>query len=374
MNDRSQNILDLTYPGACEYLEEQFRKISRDWGYKYFKFDFMRSVFVPSDQQFYDRTTTSLEAYRKGLEAIRRGVGQDAYISVCGGHYGASLGIADSQRSGSDVKSNWSKAEIPKYRQNILRTWMSDLWHVDPDAMMVRRQENQVPGGYNNLSQGLFTDEEAFTNAINQFIGGNLITFTEDFSIIDHDRKMLYKHVLPSVNSSSKPIDLFNIVIPEIMITPIIPMCKELGKWNMLSVINWSDESKDYSIELDSGLTGNLEGDHFIIYDFRTQSITGILSPGQKLKIDNVQGHQSRLMKIVPWNGKSPMFLGTDLNFSCGGMEISDLKCTGTTLSGNINTDWDIPVKLVFVVPTAKGYEVKVIEQVKGQKKFFFDF
>ena len=190
MNNLDHNILDLTYPGACDYLEEQFRKISRDWGYKYFKFDFMRSVFIDTDQQFYDKTATSLEAYRKGLEAIRRGVGKDAYISVCGGHYGASLGIADTQRSGSDVKSQWDETELPKYRQNILRTWMAGLWHVDPDAMMVRRQEVANPDDKRNLTTGLFTDDEAFTNAINQFIGGNLITFTEDFAKIDEDRKM----------------------------------------------------------------------------------------------------------------------------------------------------------------------------------------
>ncbi|MGE5420436.1 MAG: glycoside hydrolase family 36 protein, partial [Chloroflexota bacterium] len=205
MNSRDHFIFDLTYPGVCEYLEGQFRKIASDWGYSYFKFDFMRSVFIDSDQQFFDKTATSLEAYRRGLEAIRKGVGSDAYISVCGGHYGASYGIANTQRSGSDVKSQWNEKELPKYRQNVLRTWMSGLWHVDPDAMMVRRQEDVLPTDKRNLTNGLFSDDEAFTNTLNQFIGGELVTFTEDFAKIDEDRKMLYRHVVPSVNSASRP-------------------------------------------------------------------------------------------------------------------------------------------------------------------------
>ena len=374
MNDLDHFILDVTYPGACEYLEEQFRKISQDWGYKYYKFDFMRSIFIDTDHQFYDKTVTSIEAYRKGLEAIRRGTGNDAYISVCGGHYGASLGIANTQRSGSDVKSQWAKNELPKYRQNILRTWMAGLWHVDPDAMMVRRQEKPNPDDKRNISIGVFTDDEAFTNAVNQFIGGNLITFTEDFAKIEEDRKMLYKHVIPSVNSSSVPLDLYNISCPELMLTHISPVCEKLVDWNMLTIINWTDDTKDYNIQLDSRVTGNLIGESFLVYDFQSSKIIAQLSKSGIINIKGVKGHQSKLLKIVPWDGKSPMFLGTDLNFSCGGLEISDVNFRNDNISGLLQTDWFVPVKLTFVIPGINGYEMKQIDTTPGQKRFFLSF
>lgn len=374
MNNLDHNILDLTYPGACDYLEEQFRKISRDWGFKYFKFDFMRSIFIDTDQQFYDKTVTSLEAYRKGLEAIRRGVGKDAYISVCGGHYGASLGIADTQRSGSDVKSQWDETELPKYRQNILRTWMAGLWHVDPDAMMVRRQETANPDDKRNLTTGLFTDDEAFTNAVNQFIGGNLITFTEDFAKLDPDRKMLYKHVIPSVNSASEALDIYNTSCPGMMVTHISPKCEKLDSWNMLTIINWTNDIKDYHIQLDSRVTGNLKGDHFIVYDFQSGEIIAQISKIEVLDIMGVKGHQSKLLKIVPWDGKSPMFLGTDLNFSCGGLEVVDINYSNDNISGLLETDWFVPVRLTFVIPGVNGYEMKHVETTPGQKSFFLRF
>jgi hypothetical protein len=370
MNNRDHFILDLTYPGVCDYLEEQFRKISKDWGYEYFKFDFMRSVFLDTDQQFYDRSATSLEAYRMGLEAIRRGTGNDAYISVCGGHYGASFGIANSQRSGSDVKSRWDGTELPKYRQNILRTWMGALWHVDPDAMMVRRQNLPEPTDRRGLTTGLFTDDEAFTNALNQFIGGDLVTFTEDFARIDQDRKMLYKHVIPPVNSNSKPIDLFNLICPEMMVTEITPWCKKLKPWNMLSVINWSDEDKSYSIAPDKKVTGSIQGEKFLVFDFQGQQIVGWFSKGEKFSIQNLKGHSSKLLKIVAWDGESPMFLGTDLNFSCGGVEITDIDFYNGRFSGEIETGWSVPVKLSFVVPSPEGYALKQITTVPGQMKF----
>jgi len=374
MNDRDHFILDLTYPGVCDYLEDQFLKISRDWGYEYFKFDFMRSVFIDSDQQFYDKISTSLEAYRKGLEAIRRGTGNDAYISVCGGHYGASYGIADTQRSGSDVKSQWDEKELPKYRQNILRTWMSGLWHVDPDAMVVRHQEKPLQTDKRGLTTGLFTDDEAFTNTINQFIGGNLVTFTEDFEKIGNDRKLLYKHVIPSVNSASRPLDPFNTICPEMMVTNIDPLCVKLGNWNMLSLINWSDDTKDYRIILDQKVTGNLKGDRFLVYDFQSGEIVTQLSRSEILNIIGVKGHQSKLLKIVPWDGNTPMFLGTDLNFSCGGLEIADITYYDNKITGRLDTGWYVPVKLTFVIPGVKGYETIKVETVPGQKRFFISF
>ena len=374
MNNRDHFILDLTYPGVCEYLEEQFRKMSQEWGYSYYKFDFMRSVFLDSDQEFYDRSATSLEAYRMGLEAIRRGTGNDAYISVCGGHYGASFGIANTQRSGSDVKSQWNEPELPKYRQNILRTWMADLWHVDPDAMMVRRQSTPEPYDKRGLTTGFFTDEEAFTNAVNQFLGGNLITFTEDFARIDADRKMLYKHVIPSVNSASRPLDIFNTPYPEIMITHIEPVCKKLTDWNILTIVNWSDKPESYNIVLDGRITGNSAADRFIVFDFKNQSIIGWFSKGEMLNINDVNGHNSRLFKIVPWDGKSAMFVGTDLNFSCGGIEISDINYSNGSFNGIIDTEWDTPVRLSFVVPVDGGYSLKQVTTGSGQKRFITEF
>ncbi len=374
MNERDHLILDLTYPGVCEYLEDQFRKLSYDWGFRYFKFDFMRSVFIDTDQQFFDKTATSLEAYRKGLEAIRRGAGDDAYISVCGGHYGASLGLADSQRSGSDVKSFWNEKELPKYRQNILRTWMADLWHVDPDAMMVRRQEKTLPNDRRELTSGLFSDGEAFTNTLNQFIGGNLITFTEDFAIIDEDRKMLYKHVIPSVNVASKPVDIFNPAIPELMLTGITPRCDKLDNWNMLSVVNWTNKPKEYEIALDQEITGNLNGDQFLVFDFQKQKILSRLSKGEMLRSGTIEGHHSMLMKIIPWDGRSPLFIGTDLNFACGGLEIEDISFENGRISGKLDTPWHITVTLTFWIPVNDAFEMTQLKLSPGQRNFYLDY
>jgi hypothetical protein len=364
-------ILDATYPGVTDYLEESYRKLAQDWGYEYFKFDFMRTIFLDADQQFYDKTATSLEAYRKGLEAIRRGVGEESYISVCGGHYGASYGIADSHRSGSDTRSIWDEREVPKYRQNILRTWMSDYWHVDPDAMGIRRQEVALPGT-NNKSLGLLTDDQVKTNTLNQFMGGGMVCFAEDFAVIDEDRKALYRHVIPSINSPSKPIDMFDPLSPNLILTQVSPVCKDLPEWTMVSVVNWSDNPKSYEIKLDEKIINPVKGNKFVVSEFFSQKVIGVFEKNQSITIENQRPHQSQLLRIIPWDGRKPVLAGTDLHFSGGGVEIKEWKARNGKITGTIDTPWNYPVQVTILLPetSEKGFKTETIRLVPGQKKF----
>ncbi len=370
----SYYILDPTCPGVTGYLEDSYRKLADDWGFEYFKFDFMRAIFSDPDAEFYDKCSTSLEAYRKGLEAIKRGVG-DSYISVCGGHYGASYGIANSQRSGSDTRSEWDEGELPKYRQNILRTWMSDYWHVDPDAMSIRRQKTALPNT-NNKSLGLYNDEEAKTNTLNQFIGGGMVCFGEDFSKIDHDRKALYRHVIPSVNSPSKAVDIYDSFCPNLMLTRIDPVCKDLPSWTIISIINWSDSIKNYAIKLDESITGVTESNQFIVSEFFTQEVLGLFKKGQTMSVYNQQPHQSQLFRVMPWNGQNPVLVNTDLHFSGGGVEISDWKTDGREITGTINTRWNYPINIIIAFPDKgdKGYSTEIINIPAGERNFSLSY
>ncbi len=373
MNDREHLVIDPTYPGVTAYLEESYRKLSQDWGYKYFKFDFMRAVFIDGDYKFYDPTVNRLEAYRMGLEAIRRGVGDDAYISVCGGHYGGSLGIANSQRSGSDVVSYWDEKEIPKYRQNIMRTWMSRLWHVDPDAMMIRRNETpEFSGSHAKLSLGLFTDDEARVNALNQYIGGGLVTFTENYLTLDADRLALYKHVIPSVNASSFPVDWYDPMIPSMMVTHIIPECTRLDPWNTLAIVNWTDKNKNVAFSMDGSILNCLYGDRFLVFEFFSQQVLGIFSRNENVTSGDLAPHSGMLFRIIPWDGKKPVLAGTDLHFSMGGVEIQDWKWDKGSVEGTLKTDWRYPVKLTTVFPGKNaGTEIRIVTLRPGQKRFW---
>jgi hypothetical protein len=375
MNNIDHWVLDLTFPGVCDFLEESYRKLSADWGYEYFKFDFMRAVFLEKGQKFYDPKVTRLEAYRMGLEAIRRGTGPDAYISVCGGHYGGSLGLANSQRSGSDVVSIWRSKEIPKFRQNILRTWMSRLWHVDPDAMMVRKRENRFHPD-KELSLGLLTNNEANTIALNQYIAGGLITFTEFMPELDAERKSLYRQVIPSINSSSVPLDIFDPLCPSILLTCVNPLCRDLDPWVTVSVINWTDENKEMSVQLSPEILESLYGNQVLVFEFFEQEVLGIFKIGGVINLGKVEPHTSRLLRIAPWDGLKPMLAGTDLHFSGGGVEMTSWKILDRRVEGQIDTQWRYPVKVTVAFPAENkaGFIWKFVIIEPGQQNFWIDF
>jgi len=375
MNNIDHWVLDTTFPGVCDFLEETYRKLSDDWGYEYFKFDFMRAIFLDKGQRFFNQSATRLEAYRMGLQAIRKGTGPDAYLAVCGGHYGGSLGLANSQRSGSDVVSIWRSKEIPKFRQNILRTWMSRLWHVDPDAMMVRRRQERFHAD-KELSLGLLTDLEANTIALNQYIGGGLITFTEYLCELEPDRKALYRHIIPSINSSSVPVDVFNLNCPTQMLTPVNPLCDQLAPWITLSVVNWSDDPQTYKITLSKDILKSLNGNQYIVSEFFEQKILGIYKQKDTIIFNDLAPHTSKLLRITSWDGQSPLLAGTDLHFSGGGVEISEWCVKNNQIEGSIDTQWLYPVRIsaVFPAQNSEGYIQKTINVKPGQRKFRINY
>jgi len=369
-------ILDPTYPGVCDHLENVYRRLANDYGFSYFKFDFMRSVFIYDNIKFYDPHVTRLEAYRMGLEAIRKGVGPDAYISVCGGHFGGSLGLANSQRSGSDVVSIWRLQQIDCFRQNILRTWMSRLWHVDPDALMLRKRTTSYhdpEDTHSHLSLGTLTDEEALTFTLNQYVGGGMVCFSEYMKELQPDRRDMYRHAIPSINTPSVPLDIYNTFCPSMMLTKVKPNCDDLGAWNTVAITNWEEEEKELQITLSGKLLESLNSDKYIISEFFSQKTLGIFSVNASIDLGTILPHTSRLLRIAPWNGKIPVLTGTDLHFSGGGVEIKEWNVHQNKIEGKIETEWNYPVTLhvAFPADNENGYLLKTTKVQPRQKSFF---
>ena len=353
-------VLDPTFPGVCEHLENEYRRMARDWGYAYHKMDFMRPVYLDPKVRFHDHTVTRLEAYRMGLEAIRRGMGPDIYLSVCGGHYGGSIGLANTQRSGSDVGDRWEPAAITRFQQNLLRTWMGRLWHTDADAMMVRRREQddgKVPGGKFRL--GRFTDPEAQVVALNQYLAGGIVCFTERFQELAPDRKRLYTHVIPSVNSPAVPLpstlqlDALHGSCPSQLLTRVTPRCKDLLPWVTVTVVNWADESHDEQVVLSPQVLDTLAGPAYLVFDWFEQKLLGRYDAGACIPLGKLPPHSARLLRITSWDGRQPVLAGTDLHFSGGGVEIADWRVAPDGVDGRIDTHWQVPVKLTVAFPAS---------------------
>ena len=360
--DGENNVLDPTFPGVTDFIEALYRRLARDWGFTYHKLDFLRSVIMDRRVRFHDPTATRLEAYRRGLEAVRRGLGPEPFLSVCGGHYGGSLGLADSQRSGSDVASLWTEERpaLPKLKQNILRTWMNRLWHVDPDAMVVRRRAEPISDARHGfLSLGLLTDDEARTIAVNQYVGGGLVCFSEKLPELHDDRRVLYRHVIPSIASPGLPVDLFAPGCPSIVLTRVKPVCDDLAPWVTVAVLNWEDEPMQRELHLTDAIAGCLRADRLLAYEFFGQRDLGLGSPGDALPLGEIPAHGCRLVRLAPWNGRDAVLAGTDLHFSGGGVEIAAWHATGSAVEGRLATPWDGPVSVAVAFAEGDAYTLR---------------
>lgn len=214
MNDMDNLVLDPTHPGVQQWLREMYTHLAKECGYLYHKFDFTRAVAQDPDAVFYDKRATRATAYREGFKVIRDAIGDEGYLLICGGLYLASYGIANGQRTGSDVKSLWQfhpgeEEELPyQIKQNLLRYWMNDLWDNDADSIMVRRQEHTIRDL--DLTLGKLTDSEARIMAHNQQMAGGIISFTEPMKYIDEDRLKLIRDVHPSNGFAAVPLDMYS--------------------------------------------------------------------------------------------------------------------------------------------------------------------
>jgi len=135
-------MLDGTHPGAQGYLERVFRTM-REWGVTYFKMDANIWGALPFGRR-HDPQASSVEAYRRGMAAVRRGAGE-SFLLGCNHALWPSLGEIHGSRSSMDVDRSW-EGFVRVARENLWRNWLNNrLWWNDPDCLLldVKVPENE---------------------------------------------------------------------------------------------------------------------------------------------------------------------------------------------------------------------------------------
>lgn len=353
MNGTVYYVLDITNPEVVKWVEDLYKVLTLEWGYTYHKLDFTRAPVVQENAVYHDNTITLAQAYRRAVEAVRRGVGDSSYILMCGGLYDPIIGIVDGQRSGSDVLSMWSdpirkggKAAPFTIKQNALRYWMNRWWDNDPDALMVRRQKEPIRGLH--LTYGLLTDEEVKTVALNQYFGGGLVCSTEPVREIDDDRLYVLRHVMPVVKINPVPRDLFSGER-----YPSVIDCEVAGRsWHTVSVTNWSDD-KDMPLKLriDDRLLGEYAKryESFTVSEFYSGRIIYGVKRGDVVEMGTIKPHGSANVKIIP-SQQLPAVVHSDGHYSMGG-ELERLGLEGKNLIFELDWKFNHPVTYKIKLP-----------------------
>ena len=214
--------LDGTHPEAQAHLETVFRTMRRDWGCTYFKLD---ATFwgAMHGGRFQDPRATRVEAYRRGMEAIRRGAG-DAFILGCNHPIWPSLGLIHGSRSSNDIKRSWDRVATTA-RQNLSRNWQNGrLWWNDPDAVVLT---------------GDLTEEEVRFHATSIYASGGMVLSGDDLTQIGADRLRMLEQLAPPTGVAATfmgdSLDVGVIELPDRLV---------------VSLLNWDDAPRTLSVDL----------------------------------------------------------------------------------------------------------------------------
>lgn len=141
--------LDPTRDDVTAHLDSTFASLV-GMGFSYLKLDFLYVAAMQARAA--DPSLSKAQRLRRGLDAIRRGAGADAFLLGCGCPLGPAVGVVDAMRIGPDVAPRWRppagsptglEETLPSTRSALrsvlARAWMHRrLWINDPDCLMAR--------------------------------------------------------------------------------------------------------------------------------------------------------------------------------------------------------------------------------------------
>lgn len=288
--------LDTTNPGAQQYLRETYRVLTRQWGVRYIKLDFMDSSAV--EGYFYRPHTTALEAERIGLKIIRDAVGDGVLLDKDGSAMLVPVGLVDEGRIAPDTGHSFraSKDADPNI---AARYYMNRNFYIsDPDAFSVST-EVEPQQTWHNRRQPLSL-EEADVQAVIAAVAGGMYDIGDDLPTLAStpDRLALVENKdllsMVALRRAATPLDLMSFSAQDEM--PSEYFLKEDARQSMLAVFNWTDGPRSHDLKLtDLGLA---EGGSYQAFD-ALHGDAPVALEGGSISINQQPPHSVRLIKII---------------------------------------------------------------------------
>ena len=268
-------MLDCTHPDAQEYLRKTYRTLTRDWGIRYIKMDFMDDSAI--EGFFHKPNTTAMENQRIGLQIIRETVGDDVLLDKDGSTMLNPVGLVDTGRISVDTGHTFvaSKEAAPGI---AARYYMNRNFYVaDPDAFTVSSQtvgEQTWHGGKHPL-----TLDEAKVSIALAAISGGMYEIGDDLPTLgaDPERVALVRNEdllnMARLGRASRPVDLMSYSPEDTM--PSIFLLQESKRAAILTVFNWSESPTQHNIGLTRDLGLQVSGHNQVFDVFDSSAAAG---------------------------------------------------------------------------------------------------
>ncbi|HWQ93386.1 MAG TPA: hypothetical protein VN673_17075, partial [Clostridia bacterium] len=298
------HALDVTHPGAAAWLENLFKTAADQWGYDFFKVDFVEWSLLAAER-YHNPSVTKAAVYRRAYEIIRGAIGPKRHLLECGPG-NISVGLIDSMRIELDQPPvTWQQyylhpastapAAAKRYYFHN-RTWVNDADHV----MLSNLTPSQAQAAATLVS----------------LAGGNMIA-GDRLTDLDPVRLGILKKCFPSFGEAARPLDLFATDRPEVF---LLRVKKPFGEWLVLGIFNGEPAVRKRK-RVSREQLGFKPEKSYIAYDFWGEKFFGDVSNG----IDVELAPASVLLLGIHERLNRPQLLATDRHISQGGIELESV-------------------------------------------------
>lgn len=301
--------IDITQPEAEEWFYNLFDTVANKWGYEMIKIDFVAWSVLSADH-FYDRSATPAQVYRKGMELIRKAVGDKCHINDCGPG-SISSGMIDSMRI--ELDQNYG------YAKDVWKQYFLESSSSAPAA--AKRYYFHKRGWINDADHiciNLLPQSQAQAAAtIIALSGGNIISGDRLYDL-DSSRLEILKKVIPSFGEAAKPVDLFDTDLHTVF---ALKIKKHFAEWTIVGFFNSSTtENKEFHFPLERFWLD--KNKTYLAFDFWKEQFLGEIQNEIHL---NIQPGSVTLLSLHEKSGVS-QFISTDRHVLQGAVEIEDVK------------------------------------------------
>ncbi len=298
-------ILDITHPGARQWLRECIETMVDVWGYDFIKIDFVEWTLL-AIERYYDPTVSRAQAYRLGVETMRAAMGLQRHHLDCGPGQ-ITLGLIDSLRIEQDlprptwehyVKHSSSTAPaVAKCYYFHRRMWINDADH---------------------LCVALLTIPEAQAVASLVALSGGTVISGDRLYDLDAAQLAILTKVLPTYGAAARPLDLFVKDRPELF---ALHIQQDFDSWWLVGYFNW-DEEAEVTRELQLSRLGLAAHTPYLVYDFWEQRLLAETSDSLRL---HFVPSSVRLLALHE-KRSVPQVVGTDRHYTQGAVELTQVR------------------------------------------------
>lgn len=368
--DWGGTCMDMTHPGARQYLSNYVQRITRDWGYHYIKIDGLytgtgtQQVYVNDvyredgmgDAVFSDPHKSNIEAFRSGLKLVRQAADPATFILGCCvpqnmRSYGGAFGLVDAMRIGPDNSGSWKGWYGPSPIFGTRNYFLNGrVWYNDPDP------------GYARAAIGLEQVKLIFSWMA---ISGGLNTSSDWMPELTTERLEVLKRTMPSHGLFARPVDLFENEPARMW---LLTDKRQSARRDVVAMYNWRDTQAVVNVSLPR--IGLPAGDDYVAFDFWAN----VLLPNIRGRLQcAVPADSCRILAMRPVSDH-PQLISTSRHVTQGMVDVTEEKWSslGKTLSARSQVVGADPYELRIVAAgkgaawNIKSVELPVADQYAG--------